>query len=118
MSPASRMARADQPDRGDVFFLVLGARRFGQARQSDPDVIERKPQLVACLEQESIEQGPVFALGIKMLDQTVERGGHLAKSVLERGDEGPSRPSQGERWPSASRVSLLRVQTSMKTRQR
>ncbi len=73
MSPASRVLGADQPDRGDVFLFVLSVRAGSGRLASEPGRDQRGGQLVAGLEQECIEQGPVFALGIEVLDQPVER---------------------------------------------
>ena len=65
------MPRTDQANGGDIFFLVLRACRFGKARERAGHD-QGQPQLVPGLEQESIEQGPVFTGSIELLDQPVE----------------------------------------------
>ena len=85
MSPASR-CREPTSRIAATYFSSYWVRAGSGRLASEPDMIKRQPQLVPGLEQERIEQGPVFARRVELLDQSVERGRgpSCAQRVFER----------------------------------
>ena len=72
ISPLLEVPRADEADGRDVFFFVLGTRGLGKFGQA-PDRNQRQPDLVACLEQQGVEQRAVLAGAVEVLNQLVDR---------------------------------------------
>ena len=79
MSPFSR-CREPTSRMAATYFSSYCVRAGSGSSASLPIGHERQAELVASLEQQGVEHGPVLAGRVEVLDQAVDRGGRAARA--------------------------------------